>query len=151
MEESVGMADPLRSVINPAMLRLLRSPLHRTMSGNILLITFTGRKTGRRYTTPLSYLQEGDTVYCLTDARWSENLVGGAIVTLRLRGEDVQGTARAYRNEPARVAAVMMRFFERVPRDAKFYGVRLDASGKPDYADVQRAASGIILIEVSLG
>jgi len=121
------------------------------MSGNVLLITFTGRKTGRRYTTPLSYMQEADTVYCLTDARWAANLVGGATVTLRLRGQDVQGTATAYRTEPGRVAAVMMRFFERVPRDAKFYGVRLEPSGKPDYGDVQRAVSGIILIEVSLG
>ena len=145
------MVDPMRSVINPAMIRLLRSSLHRTMSGNILLITFTGRKTGRLFTTPLSYMQEGDTVYCLTDGRWAENLVDGAAVTLRLRGEDVHGAATAYLREPARVAAVMMRFFERVPRDAKFYGVRLESSGKPDPGDVQRAASGILLIEVKLG
>lgn len=35
---------------------LLRSPLHGLMSNRYLLITFTGRKSGKRYTTPVAYL-----------------------------------------------------------------------------------------------
>jgi hypothetical protein len=35
---------------------LLRSPLHGLMSNRYLLITFTARKSGKRYTTPVAYL-----------------------------------------------------------------------------------------------
>ncbi len=45
-----------------------RSPLHFLVSKSIMLITFTGRKTGNRYTTPISYLPEGDTVTVFTHA-----------------------------------------------------------------------------------
>ena len=37
----------------------LRSPLHRMMSKSTLLITFTGRKSGNKYTTPVNYSLEG--------------------------------------------------------------------------------------------
>ena len=30
---------------------MLRSPLHGLLSGSVMLITVTGRKSGRRYTT----------------------------------------------------------------------------------------------------
>jgi hypothetical protein len=36
----------------------LRSPLHGILSKNFLLINFTGRKSGRVFTTPVSYSQD---------------------------------------------------------------------------------------------
>ena len=41
---------------------LLRSPLHRLMSTSTLLITYTGRKSGQVYTTPVNYVQKGQDV-----------------------------------------------------------------------------------------
>ena len=49
-------------IINPVMRFILRSPLHVIFSSGIMLITFTGRKSGRKFTTPVRYLQDGDTV-----------------------------------------------------------------------------------------
>ncbi len=56
---------------------LLRSPLHGLMSSRYLLITFTGRKSGKQYTTPVAYLGEGDTIILTTDSPWWKNLRGG--------------------------------------------------------------------------
>ncbi len=39
---------------------LLRSPLHPVLSGNTLLLTITGRMSGKQYTIPVSYIQDGD-------------------------------------------------------------------------------------------
>lgn len=36
--------------MNPIMKGLLRSPLHRLLSGTLMLLTYTGRKTGTPYT-----------------------------------------------------------------------------------------------------
>lgn len=79
--------------VNSAMKRILRSPVHGMVSKTVLLITFTGRKSGKTYTTPVSYSQHGDQVTLFTHADWWKNLCGGATVSLRIRGRDLQGLA----------------------------------------------------------
>lgn len=48
---------------NPMMKWLIASPLHIFVSKNMMLITYTGRKSGVTYTTPVNYLREGNTLY----------------------------------------------------------------------------------------
>lgn len=73
----------------------LRTPvLHRLTSASTLLLTFTGRKSGRRYTIPVVYLRrDARTLLVTTDSRWAHNLTGGAPVQVRLRGRDMAGRA----------------------------------------------------------
>ncbi len=73
---------------NPLMKWLLRSPLHGLVSRMYPLITFTGRKSGAIYTTPVQYAQDGDTLYIITSEgyTWWKNLRGGADVRIHLRG-----------------------------------------------------------------
>ena len=42
-------------LINSVVGSILRSPLHRLLSGKLALLTFYGHKSGRRYTTPVGY------------------------------------------------------------------------------------------------
>jgi deazaflavin-dependent oxidoreductase (nitroreductase family) len=80
---------------NPFMKWLLRSPLHGVVSRKYMLITVTGRRTGRQYTTPVQYGRAGDALVVITsrDYLWWRNLRGGADVTLHLRGETATGWA----------------------------------------------------------
>lgn len=97
----------LFKLLNPLMRALLRSPLHHLVSARLLLLTVTGRRTGKRYTIPLGYAQVGRTLYSGTEGRWATNLRGGAPVTVTLKGDrlpasaaviaDVDGMAAAYR------------------------------------------------------
>lgn len=75
---------------NPFMKWLLRSPLHGMVSGMYLLMTFTGRKSGTVYTTPVQYHRDGKRVVVVTSRayKWWKNLEGGTTVRLRLRGQD---------------------------------------------------------------
>jgi deazaflavin-dependent oxidoreductase (nitroreductase family) len=95
---------------------LLRSPLHGLLSHRILLITFTGRKSGKVYTTPTEYMQQGDTVTLFTQKSltWWKNLRGGAPVTLRLRGWDVPGTADAFTEEDRPLLPCIQRMYPRL-------------------------------------
>ena len=81
---------------------VLRSPAHGMVSKTILLITFTGRKSGKTYTTPVSYSQDGDQVHIFTHAAWWKNLLSGAPVTLRMRGREFQGLAEPVADESSR-------------------------------------------------
>lgn len=78
---------------------VLRSPLHGLMDGKILLLGFTGRRSGGRYTTPMSYVRVGDEVLMTTEAPWWKNLAGGAPVQMRLGGESLRGFAETLTGE----------------------------------------------------
>jgi hypothetical protein len=81
-------------LLNHAVAALLRSPLHGLISRDLMLITFTGRKSGRSYTTPVTYSQQGEQIVFHSTQRWWKNLEGSALVTLRLRGRE-QGLSGA--------------------------------------------------------
>ncbi len=91
--------------VNSAMKFVLRSPMHGMVSKFILLITFTGRKSGKTYTTPVGYSQHDDQVYICTHANWWKNLRGGAPVRLRIRGRDLHGLAEPVVEDKQTVAA----------------------------------------------
>ena len=50
----------LQKLYNPIVAAILRSPLHAAMSNSTMLLTFSGRKSGRTYTTPVNYVRDGD-------------------------------------------------------------------------------------------
>ncbi len=138
-------------LLNPLVAALLRSPLHSVMSRNTMLLTFTGRKTGKSYTTPISYMRDTDLVRCFTHSPWWKNLHGGAPVTVRLEGQDRAGRAEAVTGDVDRIAAGINAFLERVPRDLPYYDVTLDADGRPNASQVlAAAAAGTVMIEIRL-
>jgi F420H(2)-dependent quinone reductase len=48
------------NVLNPVLRVLLRSPAHRLLSGSVLLLEYSGRRSGRRYGLPVMYAAAGD-------------------------------------------------------------------------------------------
>lgn len=74
--------------MNGVMRLVLRSPLHRMMSDRLLVITYTGRRSGRRYSTPVAYVPDGDALLLAGGAPWWRNVEPGFTVTVRLRGRD---------------------------------------------------------------
>jgi hypothetical protein len=88
---------------NPVVRGLLRTPLHRFVSGRLALITVTGRRSGRTYTFPVGYEQDGDrvtiTVGWPSRKLWWRNLRGGGQVRLRLKGVERTGHAQAHGDE----------------------------------------------------
>jgi hypothetical protein len=79
----------LMRVVNVPMRRLLRLPFQTPLSRRLMLLTFTGRKTGRVYRQPVSYAPDGDTLLTPAGGRWKLNLREGEPIRVRLRGRDV--------------------------------------------------------------
>ena len=129
---------------------VLRSPVHRLVSKTVLLITFTGRKSGRTYTTPVDYSQDGDQVTIFTHADWWKNLRGGAPVTLRIRGRDYQGVAEPVAEDKQVVAAGLAAHLLKVPSDAKYYGVTFDDHRNPRAEELEKAAQSAVMIRIQL-
>jgi hypothetical protein len=97
------------AIVNPLMRGVLRSPLHSLLSGALMALSFSGRRSGRRYTIPVGYMEEGSKLYLFSHAAWAKNFVGGAPVVVRLRGQERRGTARIVEDP-----SVIMHFLRRM-------------------------------------
>lgn len=122
---------------NPFMKRLLRSPFHWPWSHWFLVIEWTGRKTGRQYRTPVSYLREDTHLLITTGDAWWRNLVGGAPVRVWLKGRQHHATAEAVLAE-LELLALHERMFAERPAFAILAGI----SRPKDRGQILRAIRG---------
>lgn len=136
--------------VNNAMKFMLRSPVHGMVSKFTLLITFTGRKSGKTYTTPVSYSQFEDQVYIFTHANWWKNLRGGAPVTLCLQGRELKGLAEPIAEDRSTIADRLAAHLRQVPSDARYYSVTFDEHGNPKAEEIEKAAQTVVMICVRL-
>ena len=136
--------------VNKAMKFVLRSPAHGIVSKTVLLITFTGRKSGKTYTTPVSYSQAGEQVTIFTHSDWWKNLRRNGLVTLRLRGHELEGMAEPVVTDKQGVAAGLAEHLRQVRSDARYYGVTFDDHGNPRPDEVEKAAQTVVMIRINL-
>jgi hypothetical protein len=90
----------LLRAVNPIARFLLRTPVAGTLRKQMMVVSFNGRKTGRRYSIPLSAHQIDNDLYAMTSAPWKHNFREGATAevqhggkTTTMRGELIQDRA----------------------------------------------------------
>jgi hypothetical protein len=106
-----------------------------------MLLTVTGRRSGRPFTVPVSYLCRGGDFLSFTSGAWSawwKNLRGGAPVAARVRGRRLTGSARVETDGDA-VLEGLETLLTGFPGTAGRYGVGLDADGRPYRRDLEAA------------
>jgi deazaflavin-dependent oxidoreductase (nitroreductase family) len=128
---------------------VLRSPFHGMLSNSMMLITVTGRKTGKKYTTPVGYFRENDDLLVLTsrDRTWWRNLQNGAQVSLLLKREQLNAVAKPELNANA-VEALMCQYIKHIPQAAKSMGVRVE-HGTPNLEDIARTTKDRLFVRIS--
>lgn len=136
---------------NPIMRWLLCSPLHFTVSKNTMLMTYTGRKSGKIYTVPMNYLEIEGVFYTISsrERTWWRNLRGGAEVTLRLKGEDKKAWAEAIEDQ-AGVTEKLSLYFKTAPQIARYMKVRIDVDGCPNAEDIHRLTQEKVMVCMNL-
>lgn len=146
------MSKALYSVINPVVKFILSSPVHGLMSRNTVLLEFKGRKSGKTYTTPVSYRAMNGQLHCFTDKanKWWHNLRGGGDVGLTLRGRRMTGKPSVLADGSAEVQTALHDLLVASPRDAAHAGVAFDADGRPVASDVARASKDLVFISIEL-
>jgi hypothetical protein len=143
----------LYAMLNPPMRALLRSPLHGVASSNLAILDYTGRKSGRRFSTPLSFVREGSVVRFLSshNTRWWKNFKDGPTpVEIEIARTTESGVARLWDSDSAQLRNGVRRFLTALPRDAVIYGIGLDADRKPIESDIEKTANHVVLVEVEV-
>lgn len=141
--------EPLFKFINPVVRILLNSPIHFLLSKSLMLITFTGRNSGRRFTTPVRYVREDKIVRCFTSAgnQWWRNLRGGANVVLRIEGKNASYHATSVENNPTEVKKWLMFYLAKYPQDASYHDIRIDQDKSLSMEDLEAASKHTIVVE----
>jgi deazaflavin-dependent oxidoreductase (nitroreductase family) len=107
---------------------LLRHGLMGSLADEIMVITVTGRKTGRQYSTPIGYLRDGETIIALSrGSNWYKNAVatGRAQIEIKQQRMNVRVEAVTDQAERARIFAPYQR--DRAKNFARLFGVPVDA------------------------
>ena len=143
----------MNNIANPFVQLILKSPLHGLFSAALLLITYRGRKTGKEYTLPVQYAQDGKHIYIIPGApeqkTWWRNLKGGADVRLVVRGKVMQGKAVVLAQESDIVKGLEL-YLRQFPALAKSHNIRVEADGTFNAGDLQTAAANVVMIRVGL-
>ena len=133
-------APPPRQVIrlvNPLLKALLRSPLHRFLDKNLMLLTVTGRRTGRTYTIPVGRHETSDGSFVLSaGGEWRHNLRGGADVRVTLDGRERAAHA-LLEQDPDRAAEAFRTLLDRAGPRA--LAVKVNGDRSPTVAEIKPA------------
>lgn len=121
-------------VLNVPMRALLDLPCPTPLGRRLMLLDLVGRRTGRRYRQPVSYVADGATVLLTPGGgRWKHNLREGEPVRIRLRGRDRLARPELV-SEPEAVARLLRTMTRSNPMVGRFAGLPRDATGGYDPA-----------------
>ncbi len=125
-------------VINVPMRAVLGLPFATPLGRRLMLVFLTGRKTGRSYRQPLSYVREGATLLTPGGGAWKLNLREGHPERIRLRGRDILARPELVSDvdEVERLLGVMT---AANPMVRRFLGIAKGPDGRLDRARLETA------------
>lgn len=135
---------------NDFMSWILRSPFHGMLSNGMMLITVRGRKTGRKYTTPVGFYEKDGNLWVLTNRErtWWRNLKGGAPIELLLKREPVNGFAEPELDDKT-IRERLVEYVEHIPASANPMGIHV-VDKKPNAADIARVSKDRLFVKIRL-
>jgi deazaflavin-dependent oxidoreductase (nitroreductase family) len=120
------------------------------VSEMVMILKWTGRKSGKIYSTPVTYMEQGDTITCFTRASWWKNFKEKPHVKLRVRGQVLRGYATPV-TEPEKVAQGAREFIKQKGlENIERIGVMLDTDREPTQQELIDAVRGRVMIRIDV-
>ncbi|HUN31975.1 MAG TPA: nitroreductase/quinone reductase family protein [Trebonia sp.] len=128
-EAAMARRARIMRAVNVPMRAVLGLPFATPLSGNLMLITYTGRKSGKAYRQPVSYARDGEVLLTPGGGRWTLNLAGNRPVRIRLRGRDVTAEGELV-TEAGEVEHLLGVIARENPRAARFVPIPRQPDGR---------------------
>ncbi len=140
-------------LVNIVVARLSETPLHRLFSHQVLVLRFVGRRSGKGYAIPVSYLVADDstqTLHCMTDISgvWWKNLIQAGAIEVSWKGKRWPAAVEVVQANPGTVQNALSAFCQASAVSAFFAGVKM-VSGTPDPETLATAAAKHVLIQLN--
>jgi hypothetical protein len=135
-------------LLNPFMKWILRSPLHSRMSSRVMVLSFTGRKSGKHYSTPVAYVREGDMVIVVTYSSWRNNFKQPTPVQMLIQRKSVSGMA-VWVDDPVRIKPLLRTLMASSGKEMmQRMGLWIDDLDAASPEAVKQATQGAYFIEI---
>src|SRR5260370_2550306 len=140
-------------IADPIVRGILRSTLYGILTHKELLMTYTGKKSGRAFTLAVEYVTDGEVIYILVGSpdqkTWWCNLRGGAQVKLLVRRHPFTAHAEIVRGNTDVVIRGLQAYFNRFPASATARGIQRSADGVFARDDLEQAATSAIMVRLT--
>jgi F420H(2)-dependent quinone reductase len=130
----------LMRIVNAPMRKILGLPFRTPFAGRLMLVTPTGRRTGKIYHQPVSYVRDADTLLTPGGGKWKLNLQTGRPETIRLGGRDIQARPEIVQ-EAHEVDRLLRLMAAANPSITNFIPIPRDSDGHFDRDKLQAATS----------
>ena len=141
--------------INPLVSGALNTPFHWLFSHQVMVLQFKGRRSGKSYAIPVSYMlgdaAHGRQLLCMTDMNglWWKNLIDARCIEVTHHGRQKDACVRVIASDLTIKREALAGFCRRSRISAFFSGVGMKA-GEPNEEELTAAAEKHVLIELSL-
>jgi hypothetical protein len=141
----------LLRAVNPILRSLLRTPLMGGLRKQMMVVNVTGRKTGRRYSIPLSAHWIDNDLYTITSAPWKNNFRDGANAEVLLDGKTTPMRGELI-SDPAVVADLCRRCADSwgVKRAQTMMGMKFRDQRIPTVEEFKEAAERDRVVAIKL-
>jgi deazaflavin-dependent oxidoreductase (nitroreductase family) len=135
-QQAMRRRAQIMRAVNVPMRAALSLPFGTPLNQNLMLVSYIGRKSGKSYRQPVSYVHDGDVLLTPGGGRWTLNLAGGRQVGIRLRGHNVPAWPELV-SDPAEVERLLAVIARKNPRATRFIPIprRPDGSLDPGALD----------------
>jgi hypothetical protein len=130
---------------------LLQSPLHRLVSGRLMLLSYTGGKTGKKYSFTVGYFpwDDGDVIVS-SSANWPKTIGSAKNVRVLIKRRWLEARPTAI-TQLEQKADVLGDFAKRNgPRAAKGLMLGLPGDRQPDRQQLLDAAAKTTIVRLAL-
>ncbi len=139
------------SILNVPMRLLLRLPFPTPLSRRLMLISFTGRKTGKIYRQPVSYVQQANTLLTPGGGKWKLNLRDSHPVKIWLRGHRILARPELIK-DPDEIERLLKVMASANPSVSAFVGIPKGPDGRLDRGRLETAINyGFRIVRWRLG
>ena len=122
---------------------LLNSPLHGLLSRALMLLSYTGIRSGRTITIPIGYVpwDEGSVLAASTRTVWVSNLRAGQPVRLRIRGRWHHAEPTVIEDQDTKIKLIVEFVRRKGPKAAAALRIGLPAEQEPSHEEIAAAAT----------
>jgi hypothetical protein len=144
----------VNGVMNPPIRAILWSPLRFLLDGSLIRITYTGRRSGHRYSLVTMYARFGNELVVVVaqpeKKKWWRNFHEKAPAEVRLKGKRYTCVAQFLGKDLTRIVPRLEAYWSKHPSAARLYGFRRGEDGKFNGEDIAKAARQAVMIAFEL-
>jgi len=144
----------VNGVMNPPIRAILRSPLRFLLDGNLISLTYTGRRSGHRFSLVTMYTKHDNELIVVVGQpekkKWWRNFRENSFADVRFKGRKYTCAAQTLEKDPSSIAPRFEAYCCKHPSTAHLYGFRKGSDGKFKSEDIAIVAEQSVMVVFAL-